>query len=116
LTALVLFCAAPKSSADPKARDRRPTAEELEVIRAYWEQAKRRNATIPMWTLVLFQIATAMRISETCRIRCREHDEENRTDERISPIKSTPSATCSREPWIAAASRICICTTFVTTV
>jgi len=62
--------------ARPQERTRRPTDAELVALRDYW--AKRRRG-IPMWTLTCFATATAMRLSEVCRIEHRDVDTAART-------------------------------------
>ncbi|WP_181824629.1 site-specific integrase [Phaeobacter gallaeciensis] len=59
----------------PTERTRRPTDAELVALREQW--AKRRRV-VPMWDLTQFAIATAMRLSEICRIRWADLDVEGR--------------------------------------
>lgn len=61
-----------------KRRDRRPTTEELERLRQYFEEGAWRS-TIPMNDIVDFAIATAKRESEICRVLWSDLDESNRT-------------------------------------
>lgn len=58
-------------------RDRRPTQDELETLFTYWRENPRQG--IPMQDLCEFAIATAMRISEICRITWEDYDTEART-------------------------------------
>ncbi len=60
-----------------KERDRRPTDDELVMLRDFW--AKRRRG-IPMWVLTQFAVATAMRLGEITRL---EWDDLNRDDKTI---------------------------------
>lgn len=57
-------------------RTRRPTQEEVDRILAYIDGA---HFKIPMRPIVEFQLLTARRISETCRIRWDDLDAEKRT-------------------------------------
>lgn len=52
--------------ARPKERTRRPTDDELAQLRDQW--AKRRRV-VPIWDITRFAVCTAMRLSEICRIR-----------------------------------------------
>lgn len=58
-------------------RDRRPTQEELDKICDYFLQKKRQ--IIPMWDIINFAVATAMRASEITSLRWDDLDLENRT-------------------------------------
>jgi integrase len=60
-------------------RDRRPTEEELERLHAYWTKPSSRPQGAPMWEIVRFAIATAMRLSEITSIRWADLHEEDRT-------------------------------------
>lgn len=62
--------------ARPEERKRRPTDAELVALRDFW--AKRRRG-IPIWQIVQFAVATAMRLSEITRIRWADLDEDSRT-------------------------------------
>lgn len=66
-------------------RDRRPTLDELDRLLTYFARPKsgkgayeRDWQTVPMVDLVLFQIFSARRVAETCRILWADLDEENR--------------------------------------
>lgn len=58
-------------------RDRRPTEDELQKLIAYWASNPRQH--IPMIDLMLFAIATAMRLSEIVNLQWEDFDEKNRT-------------------------------------
>ncbi|MGB5834891.1 MAG: site-specific integrase, partial [Thiohalocapsa sp.] len=61
-------------------RDRRPTDDELELLRQYWERTQvRKTLTAPMMDIVQFAIASCMRLSEVCAIRWDDIDEADRT-------------------------------------
>jgi integrase len=61
-------------------RDRRPTDDELAKLRAYWERpVVRRNLRAPIWDIVCFAIASAMRLSEITAIRWHDVNEVDRT-------------------------------------
>jgi len=60
-------------------RDRRPTEGELERLRTYWAKPTSRPQGAPMWEIVRFAIATAMRLSEITSIRWSDLNEEDRT-------------------------------------
>ena len=63
-----------------KERDRRPTDDELGMLKEYWQRPMvRRQLTCPMADIVDFAIVTAMRLSEITRIRWEDIDEEART-------------------------------------
>lgn len=66
-----------KRIAAPKERDRRPTEEEL--VRLELTLKSRLTRLIPYWDMVLFAIATAMRMGEITRIRWEDFDEGKRT-------------------------------------
>jgi integrase len=57
-------------------RDRRPTEKELRKIRDYCLGSKRLRT--PIWEMILFAIATAMRLGEITRIRWEDVDEVKR--------------------------------------
>ncbi len=60
-------------------RDRRPTHEELDKLREYWTgQRYLSRSMTPMWDIVSFAMATAMRLSEIVRIRWADFDEEEK--------------------------------------
>lgn len=61
----------------PVERDRRPTDEELRIIQA-WLQGRRCLKT-PLWDMILFAIATAMRLGEITRVTHQDVDPVNRT-------------------------------------
>lgn len=68
-----------------EARDRRPELIELDRLLSYFDRPKsgrgayeREWQTVPMVDVVLFQIFSARRAAETCRIRWDDLDEENR--------------------------------------
>jgi integrase len=63
--------------AKPEERDRRPTDDELQKLIAYWSPNPRQH--IPMIDIMLFAIATAMRLGEIVNIRWEDLDEKNRT-------------------------------------
>jgi integrase len=58
-------------------RDRRPTEEEIQRLIAYWSPNPRQH--IPMIDLMLFAIASAMRLGEIVNLRWEDLDEKNRT-------------------------------------
>lgn len=60
-------------------RDRRPTPDELETLRAYWDRPLLREMKTPMWDIVCFAIASAMRLSEIVSIRWDDIHEADRT-------------------------------------
>jgi integrase len=61
-------------------RDRRPTDDELETLRQYWERPQVRKAlTAPMMDIVLFAIASCMRLSEITSIRWADINKKDRT-------------------------------------
>lgn len=61
-------------------RDRRPTGDEFKQLEEYFrEQAKHHNTKLPMAELQEFQVWSARRLGETCRIRCEDVNEEKRT-------------------------------------
>ncbi len=61
-------------------RDRRPTHDELAELRAYWERPMvRRMLRAPMWDIVCFAIASAMRLSEITAIQWGDVNEADRT-------------------------------------
>lgn len=62
----------------PKKRTRRPTADELKLLREHFKSRDRR-AEIPMLAVMEFAIASARRESEICRLEWRDNDEANRT-------------------------------------
>jgi integrase len=66
-----------------KERDRRPTADELEALFAYWNDMGIRyegeRQLVPMIDLCQFAIATAMRLGEICRIEWMDLDQAKRT-------------------------------------
>ena len=64
------------SVANPIERHRRPTNDELEQLFAHWRQ---RPGVIPMKRITRFCIATAMRLSEVCRLEWAELDADRRT-------------------------------------
>ena len=72
-------------------RDRRPTNEELAKLQEYWTSPKYLSrTTTPMWDIVSFAMATAMRLSEITRIRWDDINEEDKTiliRDRKHPIK-----------------------------
>lgn len=58
-------------------RDRRPTDVELQKLIAYWSPNPRQH--IPMIDIMLFAIATAMRLGEIVNLRWEDLDEKSRT-------------------------------------
>jgi integrase len=60
-----------------KERERRPTADEIVKICAYFAAKKRQK--VPMGELIHFAIATAMRIGEIIRIKWKDLDDANKT-------------------------------------
>lgn len=61
-------------------RTRRPTEDEIERLLEYFcDQDANPHTTIPMATICEFQILTARRISETCRLRWGDVDFEKKT-------------------------------------
>jgi integrase len=58
-------------------RDRRPTEEEIQGLIAYWSPNPRQH--IPMIDLMLFAIASAMRLGEIVNLRWEDLDEKTRT-------------------------------------
>jgi integrase len=60
----------------PRQRDRRPTQDELDLLRLYfrWSRSK-----IPMQDIIDFAIASGMRRGEICRIAWKDLDVEKRT-------------------------------------
>jgi len=63
-----------------KKRNRRPTDDELNKLEAYWTSPKYlRKATVPMWTLTEFAMATAMRLGEIVRIQWKDLDRKHKT-------------------------------------
>jgi len=64
----------------PKERDRRPTDDELKKLQEYWTSNKYlRQATVDMWRLTEFAMATAMRLGEITRIRWEDLDRKHKT-------------------------------------
>jgi integrase len=63
--------------AKPDERTRRPTDDELKRLIAYWAINPRQS--IPMIDLILFAVATAMRLGEIVGLRWEDLDEANRT-------------------------------------
>ncbi len=59
----------------PQERTRRPSDNELVALRDQW--AKRRRV-VPMWDITQFAVATAMRLSEICRLRWDDLDVDGR--------------------------------------
>jgi len=59
----------------PNRRSRRPTREELDALLDYFDRADGRKQT-PMVDIVLFQVFSARRIAETCRLRWEDVDLE----------------------------------------
>jgi integrase len=71
-------------------RERRPTDEELNQLIQYWAPNPRQH--IPMIDLMLFAIATAMRLGEVLSLKWEDLDETNRTvliRSRKHPTKKT---------------------------
>lgn len=60
----------------PVERERRPTADELARLRAYWHRRLARE--LPMLDLLDFSIGTAMRLGEVVRLRWEDLDAERR--------------------------------------
>jgi integrase len=61
-------------------RERRPTDAEIEALLSYWDRPMvRRTLKAPMGDLVLFAIASSMRLSEITAIRWGDIDEADRT-------------------------------------
>jgi integrase len=58
-------------------RDRRPTEEEIQRLIAHWSPNPRQH--IPMVDLMLFAIASAMRLGEIVNLQWEDLDEKNRT-------------------------------------
>jgi len=58
-----------------RARNRRPTADELERLCAYFDT----RSTLPMRDIIQFAVATAMRAGEITRLRCADLDEAKAT-------------------------------------
>lgn len=58
-------------------RDRRPTQQEIDAICEYFLHKKKQ--IIPMWDVIKFAVATAMRASEITSLRWDDMDIENRT-------------------------------------
>jgi integrase len=58
-------------------RDRRPTEEEIPRLIAYWSHRPRQR--IPMIDLMLFAIASAMRLGEIVSLRWEDLEEKTRT-------------------------------------
>lgn len=76
--------------ANPEERGRRPTDDELKKLIAHWSPNPRQ--AIPMIDLMLFAVATAMRLGEIVGLRWENLDEANRTviiRERKHPTKKT---------------------------
>ena len=74
-----------------RARDRRPTDDELKRPLVYCDEEPRQ--TIPVGRIVRFAIATAMRQDEICRIRWRDVDADTRTvvvRDRKDPLPAIP--------------------------
>jgi integrase len=63
--------------AKPEERDRRPTDAELQKLIGYWSPNPRQH--IPMIDLMLFAIATAMRLGEIVGLQWEDLDEQSRT-------------------------------------
>jgi integrase len=63
--------------AKPEERDRRPTDDELQKLIAYWSPNPRQH--IPMIDIMLFAVATAMRLGEIVNLRWEDLDEKTRT-------------------------------------
>jgi integrase len=64
-------------STKSKERDRRPTKDELERIKAHFAAKKRQR--IPMGDLIEFAVATAMRLGEIINLRWDDLNEDDRT-------------------------------------
>jgi integrase len=62
----------------PRRRTRRPTSDELDLLREYFASRDRR-ARIPMQAIVDFAIASARREAEICRLEWRDNDAAART-------------------------------------
>lgn len=61
-------------------RDRRPTKEELwKLSRYFWRKQNRSRAQIPMLDIMWFQIYSARRDAETCRILWSDNNNEKQT-------------------------------------
>jgi len=66
--------------AKSRERDRRPAEEELARLQGYLTSgAYTRTARTPLWALIQFSIASAMRLGETCRIEWRDLNQADRT-------------------------------------
>jgi integrase len=63
--------------AKPEERDRRPTDGELQELIEYWSPNPRQH--IPMIDIMLFAVATAMRLGEIVNLQWEDLDEKNRT-------------------------------------
>ncbi|HEU5134351.1 MAG TPA: tyrosine-type recombinase/integrase [Steroidobacteraceae bacterium] len=63
---------------NPKKRTRRPTVDELKLLRDHFKSRDRR-AEIPMLAVMEFAIASARRESEICRLEWQDNDEATRT-------------------------------------
>jgi integrase len=59
-----------------RARDRRPTEDELRRLMAYFERGPRLR--IPMGRIIRFAVATAMRQEEICRVTWADYDSRNK--------------------------------------
>jgi integrase len=66
--------------APSRERDRRPTDAELQIMEeAFRDYGKLRRDGVPMWDIILFAIATAMRLGEICALRREDLDHDKRT-------------------------------------
>lgn len=67
--------------AKPNERERRPTNKELwKLSRYFWrKQYRDSRSVIPMFTIMWFQIYSAKRISETCRIEWADNNNDKHT-------------------------------------
>jgi len=93
-----------------KERDRRPTNDELAMLKAHFRNKKRQK--IPMWDMIDFATLTAMRLGEVCRIvwadvnyvdqtviiRDRKDPEEKEGNDQVVPILDDAWAVMLAQP------------------
>ncbi|RLA19354.1 MAG: hypothetical protein DRQ56_05560 [Gammaproteobacteria bacterium] len=78
IEAALMVCRAHKLVGRPDQRERRPTMEELDLILT--ESADRDGRQeLPMVDIILFQVFSARRISETCRVVWADYNKEKKT-------------------------------------
>ena len=73
-----VVCRQHRLIAKPNKRDRRPSLDELESILRHATRGDGRQQ-IPLSEIILFQIFSARRIAETCRLEWDDYDRENAT-------------------------------------